>query len=673
MAGVGVLLTVRVQGQTFAPFPIATSGATSQVGISAAFSGSNYLVGIQGDGVSNSKITAQLISTNGTLIGSRIAIGRTGGIPYVTSGGTNFLVVWPDDALVAGGGNDQVYGQFISRSGALVGSPFTFGPTSEEQNMQGGGGSGGGSLLAFDGKNYLAVWDTALPNTSSGDVHGVIFSQIGTPVVSGIPITSGAFEATQPAVTFGKTNYLVVWNNRRSNANELYDIYGEFISTNGTLGSQFAISQTPTPRYNPCCVAFDGTNFMVVWNKDISGGSPNSAVWNLYGRVVSPNGTFPGNEVAMVADANNPVIPSLASDGADYLLSWLAYSSSQVMFQFFNPAVNSVGPEFTVFSPQGANAPVFGGVLFDGKRFEITTIIGGVSGKTSEGLSFTSGTGTWGAFLSTITVATTSLPNGTNGVAYHQTLVAAGGQTPYIWTNISGALPPGLTLTANGLISGTPTTNGMFNFAVKVTDAASSMAVQALTLTVGSPPSVTLQPTNNEVTVTVGSFVTFSVSVAGTGPFSYQWQLNGTNFSNGPGSIITTVAGRNLDDLGDGGPATNATLNNPLAVAADANGNWYIADSNNNRVRKVGTNGIITTIAGNGTSGYAGDGGAGTNAALNSPGGVAVDTMGNLFIADTYNSVVRKVGTNGIITTVAGKGTNGYSGDGECSDQCCIK
>ena len=99
-------------------------------------------------------------------------------------------------------------------------------------------------------------------------------------------------------------------------------------------------------------------------------------------------------------------------------------------------------------------------------------------------------------------------------------------------------------------------------------------------------------------------------------------------------------------------------------VAVDAAGNLFIADSDNDVIRKVSTNGIITTVAGNTTWDYSGDGGAATNASLNYPGGVAVDVSGNLFIADTYNHRIRRVNTNGIITTVAGNGTVAYSGDG---------
>ncbi len=271
----------------------------------------------------------------------------------------------------------------------------------------------------------------------------------------------------------------------------------------------------------------------------------------------------------------------------------------------------------------------------------------------------------WNFFLTqvspTLVVATTSLPDGAVGVAYNQTLAASGGQTPYAWTNISGGLPPGLALAANGVISGTPTTAVTTNFTVRVKDATNGIATQSLTLTVGSPPGATIEPMTNSVTSTVGNNVTLAVSVTGTGPFSYQWQLNGTNL---PSDIITTVAGNgNFGYSGDGSAATNASLGYPSDVAVDSTGNLFIADVNNEVIRKVDNSGIITTVAGNGTNGFAGDGGAATNAELNFPYSVAVDKYGNLFIGDS-NQRIRKVSTNGIITTVAGNGTNGYSGDG---------
>ncbi len=133
--------------------------------------------------------------------------------------------------------------------------------------------------------------------------------------------------------------------------------------------------------------------------------------------------------------------------------------------------------------------------------------------------------------------------------------------------------------------------------------------------------------------------------------------------------IITTVAGNHTPGLsGDGGPATSAQLSGPAAVTLDGNGNLYIADAGNNVVRKVDTNGMITTVAGDaydGSAGYSGDGGPATSAQLRGPEGVALDSAGNLYIADDANQLIRKVSTNGIITTVAGTpGSSGFAGDG---------
>jgi uncharacterized protein (TIGR03437 family) len=129
--------------------------------------------------------------------------------------------------------------------------------------------------------------------------------------------------------------------------------------------------------------------------------------------------------------------------------------------------------------------------------------------------------------------------------------------------------------------------------------------------------------------------------------------------------IITTVAGNlNRGYSGDGGLGVKAQLNAPFGVAVDSNRNVFIADSNNARIRRVSTGGIITTVAGNGTQHYGGDGGPATNAQLASPCGVVLDSAGNLFIADSGNNRIRKVSPTGIISTIAGKGSQGYSGDG---------
>jgi streptogramin lyase len=115
---------------------------------------------------------------------------------------------------------------------------------------------------------------------------------------------------------------------------------------------------------------------------------------------------------------------------------------------------------------------------------------------------------------------------------------------------------------------------------------------------------------------------------------------------------------------GDGGPATQGVLQSPWGITFDAQGNLYIADRDHHAIRKIDTNGIITTVAGTGVQGYSGDGGLATKAKLNKPLGVVFDAAGNMYIADENNARIRKVDTNGIITTAGGTGEVGCSGNG---------
>jgi uncharacterized protein (TIGR03437 family) len=137
--------------------------------------------------------------------------------------------------------------------------------------------------------------------------------------------------------------------------------------------------------------------------------------------------------------------------------------------------------------------------------------------------------------------------------------------------------------------------------------------------------------------------------------------------------FITTLAGSDLKGYqGDNGAATSALLNTPVGVAVDAAGNVYFSDSGNNVVRKITPNNVITTVAGTGIGGFSGDGGAAVNAQLHFPKGIALDAAGNLYIADYTNQRIRKVSANGIIQTVAGTGGIGNYGDGGPATQALL-
>jgi uncharacterized protein (TIGR03437 family) len=132
-----------------------------------------------------------------------------------------------------------------------------------------------------------------------------------------------------------------------------------------------------------------------------------------------------------------------------------------------------------------------------------------------------------------------------------------------------------------------------------------------------------------------------------------------------PSGTLTRIAGTGRSGLtGDGGPALNAQLQFPDAIAFDAAGNLYFSERDANLIRRISTAGNVTTFAGTGTGGYAGDGGPALSAQFNGPTGLAFDKAGNLYVADTGNSVIRRIAPDGTVTKVAGSGTAGYGGDG---------
>ncbi|MGA3017034.1 MAG: putative Ig domain-containing protein [Bryobacteraceae bacterium] len=225
-----------------------------------------------------------------------------------------------------------------------------------------------------------------------------------------------------------------------------------------------------------------------------------------------------------------------------------------------------------------------------------------------------------------LTVTAAPLAGGTVGSPYSATLGATGGVPPYNWTVSSGSLPPGLALgAATGVVSGTPifAPGSPFQFNIAVTDTAGNRSA----------------------------------------PQSFSISIGGSDATPAPQRIVTTLAGTDFVFTGNGKPALQAQID-PLDVAVDKNGNYYIADPGNNRIQQISPSGILTTIAGNGIAGFSGDGGPAVNASLNNPYALALDSAGNIYVADTNNLRIREITTDGIISTIAGSGGSGITGDG---------
>ena len=216
----------------------------------------------------------------------------------------------------------------------------------------------------------------------------------------------------------------------------------------------------------------------------------------------------------------------------------------------------------------------------------------------------------------------------------------------------------------NGTVTVTPSGAGNTPLTIPVKLTVNAAASQAIISTIAGNG---LTPFSGEGgAATAASLGVGAVAVDGSGNVYISDTVSNKILKVSSSGTITTFAGNgSITFAGDNGPATKASFFTPLGVAADNNGNVYIADSLNNRVRKVDAAGTITTVAGNGTPAFSGDGGPAASAGVWGPSAVAVDTAGNLYIADSGDFRVRKVDTSGIIRTFAGGAIlAGFSGDG---------
>ena len=434
-------------------FPIATNPAVIAYGTGIAFDGANYLVeGLTGTNANEvTNVSVQLVSASGALLGSPLAIGggaslagsldfRSAGLCF---GNTNYLVGWSDGTISSG---VDIFGQLISRSGAKVGSTFNL------LASQGAHGFQIGKALASDGTNYLVVWQ----DTGDSYVYGQLVTPAGTLSGSEFLISSAPEGEASIAVTFGKTNYLGVAQNISAETGGSNQVYGVLISLSGLVGASFHISQSASTDQSALAVGFDGTNYLVVWPSDPGPETGQTVTnWQLHARLVSQAGTFPGNEIALITNGNQ-VVPSLAFDGANYLLtcgfdSNTTNSDRNLRCQFLDPSANLVGPLFTPLAPQGTNSPLFAfhGILFDGSRFVMAATLGtlGTNGEV------------YGAFIPASTTRPTLAATGPRvGTQFPLLLTGTPGINYAIQMSTNLVLP-----NWTGLVTNSPT-NGVFTF-----------------------------------------------------------------------------------------------------------------------------------------------------------------------------------------------------------------
>jgi hypothetical protein len=291
-------------------FPIATQCAA----IGAASDGQNYLVGMENHQTATTTIGAQLISSQGALIGSYIATGRDGIASSVAFDGTHYLLIWEDNGMNTYQEAFKVYGQFIDKDGVKVGTPFAI----SDQNIW----FDGIKTMAFGAGNYLVTY-TRLVDVSNGSETGnrFIAGRIVSPggdVGSEFRISNGTGYGSD--VAFDGTNFFVIWCVDTGS-----EIRGRFVSPAGVVGTEISVNASSAPSDNPKSVTFNGSNYLVVWNDEIEG--RDTGTWDIFGQLVSPSGAWVGSAFPITSESGPQLVTTVVSDGTNYFATWMDMSN----------------------------------------------------------------------------------------------------------------------------------------------------------------------------------------------------------------------------------------------------------------------------------------------------------------------------------------------------------
>jgi len=490
-SAVANLTVITVNFKTLHSFTAGSDGANPQGGLillSNTLYGSTYYGGpygyYKGDGTifavnTNGTSYTNLYSftddkdganPNGLILSGKTLYGTTydwGGMTYGTvfkmsTDGTSFTNLY-----YLNGGSDGGYPE----AGLILSGSTLYGTAVNDGN----GHWGTVFKVDTDGNGF-----TNLHSFTGG-------SDGGSPVAALIISSNTLYGTTEDGGSFGNGTIFAVNTNGMGFTN-LYSFTGGSDGSSPQAGLVLAGNTLFGTAYyggisgagTVFAVNTNGTGFTNLYSftGGIDGGYP------MAGLILSGN-TLYGTTYHGGSSGNGTVF-KINTDGSDFttLYSFTALSSIYYNYNFYNVNSDGANPE--------------GGLILSGNTLYGTAYDGGTNGY---GTVFSLSSSSFGSVVAPLVVTTTSLPNGTNGTTYSQTLTASGGQTPYSWTNSLGALPSGLHLSTNGVISGTPTNSGTFNFTVKVTDALSETATQPLTLTVGNPvilsaPQITLGKTN---------------------------------------------------------------------------------------------------------------------------------------------------------------------------------
>lgn len=352
-------------------FPIATNPIVFELCGGAVFDGTNYLVGYTAD----TNMFAQKVSPTGQPVDVPylVASANIGWPPAAGFAGarTNCLVVWSDYSKTTG---VTMFGRIVNPVTGAMGTVFP---------LLGAAGTHGFQRvcdLASDGTNYLVLWVDANDKVDDGlysKVYGQFVTGAGTLAGAEFVVISGTAVYEDAAITFGRTNYLVAWQQNENGDHDTYWTYCRVVSPSGTLGTPQKINATTSLDRNPLAIGFDGTNYLVLWNCTTNYDGPGELM--LFGRSVSQTGTPMGPELVLSTERTG--FFGVGFDGLNYLILYavdVLMTNHTVHAIFINRSGEPIGPVFTPFATQGTNAPLFPlhGVLYAGGKFLLTVTYG---------------------------------------------------------------------------------------------------------------------------------------------------------------------------------------------------------------------------------------------------------------------------------------------------------